>query len=96
MVLLKSRNELGFRRRYMLDELRRIFFPPYIEPALKRRCECERFDIMRGLHMPALDAAKGGLRLEKNLSMEEFAPLYMFGQSELVRKRDIVTYRVFL
>ncbi|KAE9549796.1 hypothetical protein FO519_006990 [Halicephalobus sp. NKZ332] len=58
--MTKLRNELIFRRRYMLFELYMIYFA---ETSMDRKqdkvCPCTKFDTIRGMHLP-ITASKNG------------------------------------
>uniref|UniRef100_A0A914Z774 Uncharacterized protein n=1 Tax=Panagrolaimus superbus TaxID=310955 RepID=A0A914Z774_9BILA len=61
----KLRNELIFRRRFMLFELYSIYFTDRSSGRRKERnCNCEKFDVIRGLHLPACDDRHGHNEIE--------------------------------
>nr|CAD2131328.1 unnamed protein product [Meloidogyne enterolobii] len=59
--ILRLRNQIIFRRRFLLRELSQIFFPKGREsrPALKKNCFCLKFDLIRRLHLPNVAACFG-------------------------------------
>uniref|UniRef100_A0A914BUQ2 UV radiation resistance-associated gene protein n=1 Tax=Acrobeloides nanus TaxID=290746 RepID=A0A914BUQ2_9BILA len=60
LSLLKLRNELVYRRRWMLSELYKIYFiDDQFYRILKKQCNCDKFDLIRGLHLPRTVAKLG-------------------------------------
>lgn len=57
---LRLFNELVFRRRFMIHELYRIYFvDDKLVRLFKRQCTCSKFDVIRGLHLPATKCRQG-------------------------------------
>lgn len=56
--LLLLRNELLFRRRFMLADLYKIYFvDDYLIRYFKRTCSCTKYDLIAGIHLPASERA---------------------------------------
>jgi hypothetical protein len=106
----KLRNELIFRRRFMLFELYSIYFTDRSPGRRKERtCNCAKFDVIRGLHLPACDDRHGHNEIEitaalghltnillmigRILNYNFFSPMFFKSSKSFILERN--THQIF-
>uniref|UniRef100_A0AC34QSI4 Uncharacterized protein n=1 Tax=Panagrolaimus sp. JU765 TaxID=591449 RepID=A0AC34QSI4_9BILA len=65
LPLIKAKNELIYRRRYMIFELYTIYFSETsIDRREERTCLCSKYDAIRGMHLPVIATKNGHTEIE--------------------------------
>uniref|UniRef100_A0AC34FZ48 Uncharacterized protein n=1 Tax=Panagrolaimus sp. ES5 TaxID=591445 RepID=A0AC34FZ48_9BILA len=111
LIWTKLRNELIFRRRFMLFELYSIYFTDRSSGRRKERnCNCEKFDMIRGLHLPACNDRYGHNEIEitaalghltnillmigRILNYNFFSPMFFKSSKSFILERN--SHQIFL
>uniref|UniRef100_A0A7E4W283 UV radiation resistance-associated gene protein n=1 Tax=Panagrellus redivivus TaxID=6233 RepID=A0A7E4W283_PANRE len=65
LAATKIKNEIIYRRRFMLFELHSIYFEDHSSARIRdRTCGCTKFDVIRGLHLPSCSERAGHNEVE--------------------------------